>query len=186
MAQTALAEPGATVLVVGLMNPGDKYRFTRHNAGAMGLDVLWPGADYSLVKGLEGELAEAAEGNLKLLLFKPHTFMNLSGRAVLKTMKKFRIAPQQMVVFHDEVELPVATVKHKFGGGHKGHNGLRSIIEVTGSADFHRIRIGVGRPHDDRHGIADYLLSFQPPAERVTKEDLLPAWKQAMPTANNA
>ncbi|MFZ5630416.1 MAG: aminoacyl-tRNA hydrolase [Spirochaetota bacterium] len=181
MAQTALAEPGATVLVVGLMNPGDKYRFTRHNAGAMGLDVLWPAADYSPAKSLEGEVAEVSEGSVNLVLLKPHTFMNLSGQAVLKTMKKFRIAPQQLVVLHDEVELPVGTVKHKFGGGHKGHNGLRSIMGLTGSADFHRIRIGVGRPHDDRHGIADYLLAFQPPAERVTKEQLQPVFLSLLP-----
>jgi PTH1 family peptidyl-tRNA hydrolase len=181
VAQTSLGEAGTTVLVVGLMNPGEKYRFTRHNAGAMGLDVLWPAADYALVKSLEGELAEVTEGNLKLVLLKPHTFMNLSGQAVLKAMKKFRIAPQQLVVFHDEVELPIGTVRHKFGGGHKGHNGLRSIMAATGSADFHRIRIGVGRPHDDRHGIADYLLSFQPPAERVTKDQLQPVFDSLLP-----
>lgn len=181
MAQTTLAESGTTVLVVGLMNPGDKYRFTRHNAGAMGLDALWPAADYTAVKSLEGELAEVTEGETRLVLLKPHTFMNLSGQAVLKTMKKFRIAPQQMVVLHDEVELAVGVVKHKFGGGHKGHNGLRSIMALTNSADFHRIRIGVGRPHDDRNGIADYLLSFQPPAERVTKEQLQPVFRSLLP-----
>jgi len=177
VADTPLWEPGALVLVVGLMNPGEKYRFTRHNAGAMALDVLWPDAHYTAVKSLEGELAEVREGELKLLLLKPYTFMNLSGQAVLKTMKKFHIAPQQVVVLHDEVELPVGVVKHKFGGGHKGHNGLRSIMAVTGSADFHRIRIGVGRPDDDSSGIADYLLSFQPPGERVTKEQLQPVWQ---------
>ncbi len=182
MPQTALTESGATLLVAGLMNPGDKYRFTRHNAGAMALDVLWPSADYTMVKSLEGELAEVTDAGVKLILLKPQTFMNLSGQAVLKTMKKFRVAPPQLIVLHDEVELPVGVVKHKFGGGHKGHNGLRSIIALIGSADFHRLRIGVGRPHDDSHGIADYLLSMQPAAERATKEQLRTAWQTMLPS----
>lgn len=169
------------LLVVGLMNPGDKYRYTRHNAGAMGLDELWPAAAYQSVKSLEADVAEVTEDGVGLILLKPQTFMNLSGRAVVKAMKKFRIEPKQLVVLHDEVELPVGAVKHKAGGGHKGHNGLRSIMAECGSADFHRIRIGVGRPNDDRHGIADYLLSFQPPAERVTKEQLQPVWQSLLP-----
>lgn len=163
------------------MNPGEKYRYTRHNAGAMALDTLWPNADYTMQKSLEAEIAEVTEGELYLILLKPHTFMNLSGRAVAKAMKKFHMAPAQLIVFHDEVELAIGVVKHKFGGGHKGHNGLRSIIASIGSADFHRIRIGVGRPHDERHGIADYLLSVQPPAERTSKEQLLPVWQAILP-----
>lgn len=180
-----MAEPvraiGNTLLVAGLMNPGEKYRFTRHNAGAMALDALWPNADYTMLKSLEAEIAEVSEGEFPLILLKPHTFMNLSGRAVDKAMKKFRIAPTQLIVLHDEVELAVGVVKHKFGGGHKGHNGLRSIMATIGSADFHRIRIGVGRPVDDRHGIADYLLSVQPPGERVTREQLQPVWQAILP-----
>lgn len=163
------------------MNPGEKYRFTRHNAGAMGLDLLWPSAHYAPSKTIEAMLAEVSEGQFRLLLLKPLTFMNLSGQAVAKAMKKFHVQPQHLIVFHDEVELPVGIVKHKFGGGHKGHNGLRSIMALAGSADFHRIRIGVGRPHENHHGIADYLLAFQPPAERVTREQLAPVFRSMLP-----
>lgn len=167
-----------TIACVGLMNPGDRYRFTRHNAGAMALDALWPSASYTAIKSLAAEIAETDEGDTRLLLVKPQTFMNLSGQAVGAVIKKFNIAPAKLVVFHDEVELDNGVVRHKFGGGHKGHNGLRSIIGVIGSADFHRIRVGVSRPANRDDGIADYLLSVQPPAQRITADKLLPVWQE--------
>jgi PTH1 family peptidyl-tRNA hydrolase len=167
-----------TIACVGLMNPGDRYRFTRHNAGAMALDALWPDVDYSAFKSLAADLAEVSDAEAKLLLVKPQTFMNLSGQAVGAVMKKFNIPIGRVVVFHDEVELDTGIVRYKFGGGHKGHNGLRSIMGVTGSADFHRIRVGVSRPANRDDGIADYLLSVQPAAQRVTADQLLPVWQE--------
>ena len=168
------------------MNPGDKYRFTRHNAGAMALDVVYPGIGYSANKALEAFWGQAeSDGNICYFL-KPQTFMNLSGQSVQKALKKYNIETSHLIVLHDEVELPVGEVRHKFGGGHKGHNGLRSIMGVMGTGDFHRIRIGVGRPADDSNGIADYLLAFQPEAQRAKKEKLIPALETAIKAINNA
>ena len=168
------------------MNPGEKYRNTRHNAGAMALDLLFPEARYRHTGALHGDVAQLTTDAAEWLLLKPDTFMNLSGNAVLAAMKKFSLSPAQVVVLHDEVELPPREVRYKFGGGHKGHNGLRSIIGQIGSADFHRIRIGVGRPRDDRAGIADFLLSVQPVAERAEKSALEEALGQVMQSIYNA
>jgi peptidyl-tRNA hydrolase, PTH1 family len=173
------------IACVGLMNPGDRYRYTRHNAGAMALDALWPGAEYQTMKSLNADLAEVTSDEKHLLLVKPHTFMNLSGQAVSAVLKKFRIPVSHLVVFHDEVELDNGVVRYKAGGGHKGHNGLRSIMGVLGDADFHRVRVGVSRPPDREEGIADYLLSTQPIAQRVTADQLLPVWQQVIKVIND-
>lgn len=163
-------------IFAGLMNPGEKYRYTRHNAGAMALDLIFPEAGYTPSRTLDAWLAEARWRESEVVLLKPQTFMNLSGQSVAKAIRHYKLTPKQLVVLHDEVELPTGEVRYKFGGGHKGHNGLRSIMSVLGSGDFHRIRIGVGRPQDDANGIADYLLSFQPKEERAA----LPALTSAL------
>ena len=173
------------ILLVGLMNPGDKYRNTRHNAGAMALDVLYPQAIYRRAAALESGIAEL-EAEHSLILQKPETFMNLSGNAVSAALKKYSIPPARLIVLHDEVELAPGVIRHKFGGGHKGHNGLRSIIERIATADFHRIRIGVGRPTDDRGGIADFLLSVQPVTERAKAEALQVVLQPVLTSFNNA
>lgn len=168
------------IVVAGLMNPGDKYRYTRHNAGAMALDLVFPEARYTVQKSLDALAAEVEIEGSRALLIKPQTFMNLSGQAVRKALKKYGLPEQRLIVLHDEVELKPGEVRHKFGGGHKGHNGLRSIMADLGSGEFHRIRIGVGRPQDDRFGIADYLLSFQPEAERASLAPVEAAFKTAL------
>ncbi len=177
---------GKKILLAGLMNPGDKYRNTRHNAGAMALDLVYPEADFRRAAALESLIAQVAGEEGDLVLQKPETFMNLSGRAVQLAMRKFSIPPAQLIVLHDEVELPPGEVRYKYAGGHKGHNGLRSIIGQISSADFHRIRIGVGRPVDDRGGIADFLLSHQPQQERAKLAPLQAALKLAFHAINNA
>ena len=156
------------ILLVGLMNPGDKYRNTRHNAGAMALDLVYPEADFRRASALESLIAQVTREEGDLVLQKPETFMNLSGRAVHLGMRKFSIAASHLIVLHDEVELPPGEVRHKFTGGHKGHNGLRSIIGQIGTPDFHRIRIGVGRPADDRGGYRGFS-AVAPAAVRTRK-----------------
>lgn len=168
------------------MNPGEKYRNTRHNAGAMALDLLFPEADFRRTSALESLLAVVSAEEGDLILQKPETFMNLSGRAVFLAMRKYSISASHLIVLHDEVELVPGEVRHKYSGGHKGHNGLRSIIGQIGSADFHRIRIGVGRPADDRGGIADFLLSHQPESERAKLAPLQAALKLAFQAINSA
>ena len=91
--------------------------------------------------------------------------MNLSGDAVSKTMKFYKVQPENMVVLHDEIELSPGQIQYKFGGGHRGHNGLRDIIQKISSADFHRIRIGIGRPSDEHMSVADFVLAEIPAAD---------------------
>jgi PTH1 family peptidyl-tRNA hydrolase len=135
------------LLVVGLGNPGAKYERTRHNAGfwvidALAQSALWQNQGASF----EAEIAKADIFGKQALLVKPQTFMNLSGRAVQKIAHYYKIAPQNWVVIHDDIDVPEGKVKVREGGGHGGHNGIRSIIDCTGVNEFGRIKLGVGRP----------------------------------------
>ncbi|MDH4262321.1 MAG: aminoacyl-tRNA hydrolase [Spirochaetia bacterium] len=149
-------------LWVGLGNPGDKYLKTRHNVGAIILQQLSRECDYKFDKSLNSLIGKNSASDIKLIYLIPQTFMNLSGDAVIKALRSFKILPANMVVFHDEIELPPQKVSYKFGGGHRGHNGLRDIIQKIGTADFHRVRIGVGRPDNEYISVADYVLSNIP------------------------
>jgi len=159
-------------LWVGLGNPGSKYEKTRHNVGAIVLRGLSPHVEYRFEKSFNSYMAEASREGQKYIYLIPQTFMNLSGDAVVRALHSFKINPEEMVVFHDEIELAPLKVVHKFDGGHKGHNGLRDIIQKTGTAGFHRIRIGVGRPENERMGVADYVLSNMPASEIPRIEDI--------------
>ncbi len=141
-------------LWVGLGNPGPRYAMHRHNVGFMACDVLADMHDFAPVqKKFQGWLQEGRIGNQKILLLKPGTFMNESGRSVGEAMRFYKLAPEALTVFHDELDLAPFKVKVKQGGGHAGHNGLRSIDAHLGP-DFRRVRIGIGHPgHKDRvHG----------------------------------
>lgn len=147
------------LLVVGLGNPGPQYANTRHNIGFMVVDELASqlGATLSQQKfsGIYGQ-ARLDSGE-PLTLLKPQTFMNLSGKSVAPCANFFKIAPQQIIVIHDELEFPFGVIKIKVGGGHAGHNGLKSIDASMGTKDFLRIRVGIGRPK--RGAVSDYVLS---------------------------
>jgi PTH1 family peptidyl-tRNA hydrolase len=150
-------------LVVGLGNPGREHEATRHNAGFWYADALAArlGAPFSGEAKFHGRVARAV-GDLRLL--KPGTYMNLSGRAVAALAQFFSIAPAEILVVHDELDLPPGEVKIKFGGGHAGHNGLRDIIARLGAAEFWRLRLGIGHPRDSaipQQEVVDYVL--QPP-----------------------
>ena len=148
----------ATKLIVGLGNPGSKYLWTRHNAGFMVLDELSRRAGLPIARKTFSALY--GEGNYwgeRLLLLKPQTYMNLSGRSVNPALHFHRLSLQDLIVIHDDLDIPFGRVKLKEGGGHAGHNGLRSLMQELGGGQFTRIRIGVGRPlHGDA---ADYVLS---------------------------
>ena len=154
-------------LVVGLGNPGPTYAPTRHNVGFWAVDDLADrlGVGFSLAKG---QRAEVATGHLgtghRMLLVKPTTFMNDSGLAVAAVARFHRIAPGQVIVIHDELDLEPARLRLKFGGGDNGHNGLKSIRAHLGTGDFLRIRVGIGRP-PGRQPAADYVLARMRPAE---------------------
>jgi len=150
-------------LVVGLGNPGREHEATRHNAGFWYADALAArlGASFSGEAKFHGRVARAT-GDLRLL--KPGTYMNLSGRAVGALAQFYAIAPAEILVVHDELDLQPGEAKVKFGGGHAGHNGLRDIIARLGAAEFWRLRLGIGHPRDSaipQQEVVDYVL--QPP-----------------------
>jgi len=146
-------------IVVGLGNPGRKYERTRHNAGFMAVDELAraAGIDLSQEK-CHALLGKGALGTEKVVLAEPQTFMNDSGRSVAALLKDSYASAADLIVLHDELDLAAGVVRVKTGGGHGGHNGLRSIIEYLGTADFVRVRIGIGRPVSCMD-TADYVLS---------------------------
>ncbi len=147
-------------LVVGLGNPGLQYQRTRHNVGFLFLDDLVAansGAQWQVNRQFFAEVSTFGYCGERVVAIKPNTFMNKSGQAVGVIAGFYKIKPEEILVVHDELELPVGRVKMKFGGGHAGHNGLRDIIARIGSADFYRLRIGIGRPQVG--SVADYVLS---------------------------
>ncbi len=146
-------------LIVGLGNPGKEYEGTRHNAGFMAVDELAKIYSFGSFKSkFDGMIAEGRIGSEKVYILKPYTFMNLSGNAVVKAASFYKILPQNIVVFHDDMDLPIGKIKAKIGGGAGGHNGLRSIDAAIGS-DYNRIRLGVGHPQGNGSTVINYVLS---------------------------
>ncbi|MEE3168805.1 MAG: aminoacyl-tRNA hydrolase [Pseudomonadota bacterium] len=140
------------LMVVGLGNPGPDYENTRHNAGALFVDALARSAGQTLrpEKKYHGLYARIQWQGLDLHLLNPTTFMNRSGLAIKALADFFKIAPHQILIAHDELDLPPGTTKLKKGGGHGGHNGLRDAIAHLGTNEFQRLRIGIGHPGDSR------------------------------------
>jgi len=154
-------------LIVGLGNPGERYRRTRHNVGFMVLDAL--AARAGAKRGREESGAWVASGELgaeSVLLVKPLSFMNRSGGPVLGLLRTYGTEPRDVVVVLDDVALPLGELRLRERGGHGGHNGLRSVIDVLGTEEFPRLRIGI-RKEDGTDELADYVLSEFP------KEDVL-------------
>ena len=146
------------MMVAGLGNPGDEYARTRHNAGFVTIDALASRMGVSYWKSQAGaEVAVVRRDGRDVVLVKPQSFMNTSGGPVSKLCSAYGVTPGQLLVIHDEVEIPAGDVRVKFSGGHAGHNGLRSIIDKLGSRDFSRVRFGAGRP-PGRMDVADYVL----------------------------
>jgi len=147
-------------LIVGLGNPGREYESTRHNAGFWWVDEFAQANQCSFKA--EGKFhGVAARGNVRsheLFLLKPQTFMNVSGRAVGAMTQFYKILPENILVVHDELDLPPGSAKLKLGGGHGGHNGLKDIIAHLGTRDFWRLRIGIGHP-GERSAVSNYVLN---------------------------
>ena len=167
--------PPISLLVVGLGNPGAKFHRTRHNIGAEAVKLLAKRLGATPVKSrdkAEAWLAEA--GGETLLLACPTTYMNLSGEAVLKLARRCKIAVgggvEELLIVHDELDIPPGRIKLKAGGGLGGHHGLESIRNHLRTADFLRLRIGIGKPPSKEEG-ADHVLSRPPPEERKLLEE---------------
>lgn len=163
------------ILVVGLGNPGREYASHRHNVGFMAVDELARRVRADAFRDkFSGELARAEIGDTQAILLKPMTFMNESGRSVQPAMAFFKVAPKDVLIVHDELDLPFGDVRLKFSGGHAGHNGLRSIMACIGTGDFGRLRVGIGRPPPGFRGeVADYVLSSFDALERASLPDVL-------------
>ena len=161
-------------LWVGLGNPGAQYAMHRHNVGFMATDTIAEVHGFGPVqKKFQGWLQEGRIGTHKVLLLKPATFMNESGRAVGEAMRFYKLGLDALTVFHDELDLAPFKVKVKTGGGTAGHNGLRSIDQHLG-ADFRRVRLGIGHPgHKDR--VTGYVLGNFAKAETDDLADMLGA-----------
>jgi len=151
------------LLFVGLGNPGSKYKNNRHNIGFMAVDEIILRHNFSAQRSqFQGFTHEGRLGSEKILILKPQTFMNLSGQSVGEAARFYKIPPDNIFVFYDELDIPAAKIKFKTGGGNAGHNGLRSIDQHIGK-DYHRIRIGIGHPGDktlvNHHVLGDFAKS---------------------------
>ena len=168
-------------LIVGLGNPGAEYRNTRHNAGFWFVDRLADDAraGWQRQSRQQCELARVRLGVHELWLMKPTTFMNGSGAAVQSVMAFYRIAPAEILVVHDDIDLPPGSARLKFAGGHGGHNGLRDIIACVG-AEFWRLRLGVGHP-GDKDRVVDAVLSRASSAEQQLIDKALTRGLAALP-----
>ncbi len=156
------------LLIVGLANPGSEYAHTRHNAGAWFVDALARDANLQLRQnakfhGLHG-VAKVKGHECQLLI--PTTYMNLSGQAVAAVANYYKIPPAAILIAHDEVDLPVATIRLKYDGGAGGHNGLKDIISHLNTKQFYRLRIGVGHPRASED-LVDYVLASPSKTERT-------------------
>jgi PTH1 family peptidyl-tRNA hydrolase len=154
------------LVVVGLGNPGDRYEATRHNTGAMVVALLARRAGETLRRHRSGCLAaDTTMGGRRAVLARPLTYMNDSGRPVRELVRWYRSSPAELVVVHDELDIPFGQVRIKFGGGVAGHNGLGSIVAHLGTRDFGRVRVGISRPAGRRDPV-DWVLERFTGAER--------------------
>lgn len=161
----AAAQPQKIRMIAGLGNPGEEYAQTRHNAGFKAIDELarqanvtyWKNQAGAEVASIKVNDAEAEGGKREVILVKPQSYMNTSGGPISKLCTQYKVSVEELLVIHDELDIPAGDVRIKVGGGHAGHNGLRSIIDKMGSRDFSRVRVGIGNP-PGRMPVADFVL----------------------------
>ncbi|MCB0364595.1 MAG: aminoacyl-tRNA hydrolase [Bdellovibrionaceae bacterium] len=147
-------------IIVGLGNPGPKYQLTRHNVGFMAIDALAHayGEEGSFKKEHKALTAKVRIDGQVVLLAKPQTYMNLSGESVQALMSYYGGSPQELLVVHDEVDLPYASIRYQKNRGHGGHNGIRNIHQLLGTQEYNRLKLGVSRPANPRMDVADFVL----------------------------
>ena len=181
--------PSPIKLIVGLGNPGDQYAKTRHNAGFLFLHALKaaydPGASWASVATIKGRLCALQLSAQSVRLLEPATFMNLSGDAVRAAMDYFKIDVSEILIVHDELDLPPGSARLKIGGGHGSNNGLRDVIKKLGSPDFLRLRIGIGHPGVGRD-VSSYVLKRANAHDQTMIDDAIAAALSVMPQVINA
>lgn len=167
-------------MVVGLGNPGSKYENTRHNVGFMVADLLAENLRVTYWRDEAGARVGLVRfGDDDLVIAKPGPFMNLSGKAVAKLADAYETPVNEIIVVHDDLDLPEETLRVKRGGGHGGHNGLRSVVDCLGTGDFLRVRVGIGRP-PGRQDPAEYVLEQMRPQTAERLADVVPHAAQAV------
>jgi PTH1 family peptidyl-tRNA hydrolase len=175
-------------LIVGLGNPGEQYASNRHNIGFMCLDDF--AREHNLSFGRSRVKARVAEGRVEgkdVVLAKPMTFVNLSGEAVGRLVRKHGVKPERLIIVHDDMDLPVGRIRIRLGGT-SGHNGIKSIIEHIGTEEFIRVRVGVGRPEagengrTDRHEVVTHVLGDFSAEEQAVIDKVVPAVSDALLT----
>ncbi|WP_367065956.1 aminoacyl-tRNA hydrolase [Oryzisolibacter sp. LB2S] len=169
-------------LFVGLGNPGPEYEATRHNAGFWWVDALARELKATLVpeRAYHGLMARTSVGGHSVWLLEPQTFMNLSGKSVAALARFYKIAPEEILVVHDELDLPPGQAKLKRGGSHAGHNGLRDIHAQLGSSDYWRLRLGIGHP-GVKSEVVHWVLKKPAPDQRQLIEDSIAHSLKAWP-----
>jgi PTH1 family peptidyl-tRNA hydrolase len=169
-------------LLVGLGNPGHEYEATRHNAGFWWIEAVARELKVSLAmdRSYHGLVARASAQGQTLWLLQPQTFMNLSGKSVAALARFFKIQPEEILVAHDELDLPPGQVKLKFGGGHAGQNGLRDIHAQLGTGDYWRLRIGIGHP-GVKTEVSNWVLGKPMPDQRSAMEEAIARSVKAWP-----
>ena len=161
------------ILVVGLGNPGLEYSKTRHNIGFTALDMISERYSFENWKNkLNGHYAKGIVGKQKTILLKPQTFMNMSGSCVKSFVDYFKIEDNNLFVIYDDIDLELGTLKKKIGGGHAGHNGVKSIFESLKASNFCKMRIGVGRP-EEKEKVTNFVLSKFLPDELIIVQEVL-------------
>lgn len=167
-------------LITGLGNPGSEYAATRHNIGFMAIDRLARAANVSSFSSkFQGEVASVEYGGEKLILLKPQTYMNLSGKSVQAAMAFYKLPPAQLVVIHDELDLPLGKVRIKKGGGANGHNGIKDIDAMIGP-DYYRARLGIGHPGEVER-VHGHVLSRFTGEEQAMVEKVNQAFVEHLP-----
>ncbi|RRD58400.1 aminoacyl-tRNA hydrolase [Comamonadaceae bacterium OH2545_COT-014] len=169
-------------LFVGLGNPGPEYEATRHNAGFWWIDQVARqlGASLASDRACHGQLARTSVHGRPVWLLKPQTFMNLSGKSVAALARFYKMAPEEIMVVHDELDLPAGEARLKQGGGHAGHNGLRDIHAQLGSGNYWRLRLGIGHP-GHKGEVAAWVLRKPPLDERIGIEQAIDRAAKALP-----
>ena len=164
-------------LVVGLGNPGDQYRNTLHNVGFQVVDLLADRLhEFSWFQKFKGMVLKGKAEDFPYVVLKPLTYMNVSGESVSACRQFYQLELSDILVVSDDIDRPLGTLRYRKSGGHGGHNGLRSIIQMCGGSDFHRIKVGIGRP-DQRMDISKYVLSNPTPE---MKELINPAMERTV------
>ena len=174
------------ILVVGLGNPGSEYASTKHNIGYLAVDEIAKRVGIELKKKkFNGSYGEGYLNNEKLLLLKPETYMNRSGESVSSAANFYNIPTENIIVIHDEMDLPTGSVRIKAGGGSAGHKGINSITADLGDRNFVRVRIGIGKPKEKSHGASHVLSQFGRQEDAVVRDSISRAADAVMEIIEN-